>query len=89
VMNAARAAGARGGTILHAKGTGAQVAQTFFGVSLATEKEILLIVAPSSEKTAIMKAIAQTQGPGTPSGAISVSLPVSSVAGLKTSDTLF
>lgn len=88
VMNTARAAGARGGTILHAKGTGSKAAQTFFGVSLASEREILMIVAPSADKTAIMKAIARDQGPATPSGAVAFSVPVSSVTGLKTGESL-
>jgi len=88
VMNTARAAGARGGTILHAKGTGAQAARAFLGVSLASEKEILLIVAPAADKAAIMQAVAREQGPGTASGAIVFSLPVSSVSGLKTGDSL-
>ncbi len=83
VMDAAREAGAGGGTVLHAKGTGAKKAEKFFGVSLAEEKEIILIVAKSTEKTAIMKAILKDNGPGSPSGAICFSLPVSAVAGLR------
>lgn len=38
VMDAARAAHAPGGTVIHAKGTGAEKAEKFFGVSLAKEK---------------------------------------------------
>ena len=41
VMDAARDAGARGGTIIHARGTGMHQAERFFGVSLASEKDIL------------------------------------------------
>ena len=33
VMDAAREAGAAGGTVLHAKGTGMELARKFFGVS--------------------------------------------------------
>ena len=40
VMEAARSAGASGGTVLHAKGTGSKNAEKFFGVSLASEREI-------------------------------------------------
>ena len=39
VMDAARSAGAGGGTVLHAKGTGRARAEKFFGVSLADEKD--------------------------------------------------
>ncbi len=42
VMNAARAAGARGGTVIHGKGTGAKNAQKFYNISIADEKEIVM-----------------------------------------------
>lgn len=83
VMNAARRAGAGGGTVLHAKGTGAKRGDKFFGVSLADEKEMIFIVSKSAEKSAIMKSIADDAGPGTPAGAICFSLPISAVAGLR------
>ncbi len=83
VMDAARSAGASGGTVLHAKGTGKGYAEKFFGVSLADEKEVIFIVARAQEKADVMRAIAVQAGPGTPAGAIAFSLPVSSVAGLR------
>lgn len=52
VMDAARGAGAGGGTVVHAKGTGMEGAKKFLGVSLAEEKEIVLIVVKASIKTA-------------------------------------
>lgn len=86
VMDAARSAGASGGTVLHAKGTGAKYAQKFFGVSLANEKEVVLIAAKATEKAAIMQAILEQTGPQTPAGAISFSLPISTIAGLRNVD---
>ena len=83
VMDAARAAGATGGTVLAAKGTGLVAAEKFLGISLAEEKEVLLIVARAEDKAAIMQSIIEKTGPGTPSGAICFSLPVSQVAGLR------
>ena len=44
IMDAAREAGASGGTVIHAKGTGAEKAEKFLGVSLATEKEMIFMV---------------------------------------------
>ena len=81
VMDAARAAGARGGTVLHGKGTGSKDAEKFFSVSIASEKEVILIVAKSSEKAAIMQSIAEGAGIGTDAGAVVLSLPVTAVAG--------
>ena len=83
VMDAARSAGAGGGTVLHAKGTGASRDRRFFGVNLADEKDMIYIVAHSDEKAAIMKAISEQAGPGTKAGAICFSLPISAVAGLR------
>ena len=57
IMSAAREAGAYGGTVIHAKGTGMEFAEKFMGVSLAAEKEIVLIVAKTAQKNDIMKAI--------------------------------
>ena len=81
VMDAAREAGAKGGTVLHGKGTASGSHAKFFQVSLVQEKEVILIVAAREEKTAIMQSILTKAGPGTDAGAILFSLPVSEVAG--------
>lgn len=86
VMDAARAAGAGGGTVLHAKGTGSVRGEKFFGVRLADEKDLVYIISYKDEKAAIMKAISEQAGPGTPAGAICFSLPISAVAGLRARD---
>ena len=80
VMNAARAAGATGGTVLHGKGTGSQN-KKFYNVSIAAEKEVILMVAPSDRKAAIMQSVLHHAGPDSEAGAILFSLPVSEVAG--------
>lgn len=81
VMNAARSAGATGGTVLHGKGTGGVGEEKFLNVSIAREKEVVLIVSKASQKSAIMKAILQCAGPQTEAGTIVFSLPISEVAG--------
>ncbi len=83
VMDAAREAGAGGGTVIHAKGTGTEEVKKFMGVSLAKNKEMIYILAPTENKTAIMKAISEKCGKGKPAEAISFSLPVSAVAGIR------
>ena len=83
VMDVARTAGADGGTVIHAKGTGAKFSDRFFGVSLADEKEVIFIAETKAKKAAIMKAVAEQMGPATPAGAICFSLPVSEIAGLR------
>ena len=86
VMAAARSAGATGGTVLSAKGTGIKESEKFLGISLANEKDVVMIVAPTEKKAAIMRAIIEQAGPGTPASAICFSLPVTQVAGLREFD---
>lgn len=81
VMNAARSAGAAGGTVLHGKGTGSDKAEKFYSVSIAQEKEVILIVAKAEQKAGIMRAILEKAGPNTEAGTIIFSLPTSEVAG--------
>lgn len=83
VMDAARAAGAAGGTVIHAKGTGAMSAKKFFGLSIAAEKEMVFIVAKTSDKKAIMSAISRNAGADTEANALVFSLPVNDTAGFK------
>lgn len=81
VMNAARSAGARGGTVLHGKGTGAAAVQKFHNISIAEEKEVILIVSSAEQKSEIMRAILMKAGPETEAKAIAFSLPATEVAG--------
>ena len=81
---AARAAGAGGGTVIHAKGTGMEGAAHFMGVELVNEKELVLIVSRTTLKNQIMQAIMQGAGPK--AGAIVFSLPVTDTAGLRLLD---
>ena len=81
VMTAARAAGAMGGTVLHGRGTTSPESEKFFGVSIAKEKEVILIVARKEQKADIMRSIMTRAGTDTDVGAVVFSVPVSEVAG--------
>ena len=83
VMDAARAAGAAGGTIVRAKGTGTATAEKFFGVSLAAEKEMVFIVAKAKERNPIMSEIIRQAGMDSDAKSIVFSLPVDRIAGLR------
>src|SRR5699024_4916019 len=78
VMDAARNAGAAGGTLRHAKGVGMKRAEKFLGVSLVSEKELILIVTKTEQKKAIMRAIMKEAGMESKAKSIAFSLPVSS-----------
>ena len=83
IMDAARSAHAPGGTVIHAKGTGAEHAKTFLGISLAEEKEMVFIVVKTSQKNEIMRAIMEKAGTGTKAGGVIFSLPVTDTAGIR------
>lgn len=83
VMDAARAAGAGGGTILYGRGTAAAGAQKFFGITIEPEKEVLMILTTSTQRSAIMKAIGQAAGLTTDGKGMSFSVPVDEAVGLK------
>ena len=81
VMNAARAAGAAGGTVIQGKGAASEEAAHFFNISIASEKEMIFIVSKKEQKSQIMRSVLEKAGPGTEAGAVLFSLPVTSVEG--------
>ena len=84
IMKVAKEAGAPGGTVVHARGTGNDSSEKFFGTLIGAEKEIIFIVTQKDKCKDILKAIKEKVGSNTPSDAVSFSLPVSNVAGLIT-----
>lgn len=83
VMDAARSAGATGGTSIHAKGTGVEAAKKFFGVSIAEERELVFILVRAEKRRDIMKAVMTQAGMQTEAQSVVFSLPVCDIAGLR------
>ena len=82
VMDAAKGAGAKGGTILNAKGTGNKDIENYFGVVITPEKQIVLIIVPKNIKDAVLSAIYKNVGLNTKGQGIVFSLPASDVLGV-------
>lgn len=82
VKDAAKAAGARGGTLIHGLGIGGEEAAKFLGISIQPEKDIILIVVNKEDKAAIMKSILSVAGMITDHRGVCFSLPVDSAFGL-------
>lgn len=61
LIDAARAVGARGATILKGHGTVSEDAQKFFGVAIEPEKEVIMIIVKKELEQKVMEAI-HTQG---------------------------
>ena len=83
VMDAARAEGARGGTVLHARRVGYEDRENLLGFSLQPEKEVVAILTPRAQKHDLMVAISKAAGLSTPSRGLLFSLPVSDMIGLQ------
>lgn len=82
VMEVARQQGARGGTILNARGVAKEEAAAFFGIALHSEKEILMMVVEKEIRDNVLNAVYKEMGMAKKAHGIAFSLPVSDVAGL-------
>lgn len=82
VMNAARPAGASGGTVFHSRRIGNEEAMKFWKISVQQEREIVIILAQKEDKLAIMQAIGQKCGMQSEAQGVVMSLPVDGIAGL-------
>ena len=83
VIDAARQAGARGGTVIKSRRRNSEHAQQFFGISIQEEQDLVLMVVPKAQKSAIMTAISEKCGSKTPAQGILFSLPVEDTIGLE------
>lgn len=83
VMDAARSANGGGGTIVHAKGVGEKSSAPFFGMSIASEQDLIYIVSKQRDEKNIMRAIMETVNSKQSHVAATFSLPVNQVVGLR------
>ncbi|MBQ9457459.1 MAG: P-II family nitrogen regulator [Bacilli bacterium] len=82
VMEAAKASGARGGTVISGRGTGNPDAEQFFGIPVTPEKEIVLIIVPKDIRDTVLSAVNKGAGMDTKGMGIAFSLPLSDIVGL-------
>lgn len=82
-MESAKANGAKGGTILHARGSISKEAEKIFNISIQPEKEIVMILAKSELVDGILKGLYNAIGASTPAQGIAFALPVDETIGLE------
>ncbi len=83
LMDIAREAGAKGGTVIHAKGTLTENTAKFLSLEIAEEKELVFIATKDNEsKENILKAIDEKAGKDTPIKAFAFSMPIEKIVGL-------
>ena len=85
VVNASREAGATGGTIVFARGTNnSGQDESFMGIQIQPEKDIVLILVKSEDKRVVMRAICDSTSALEKSGhGICFAMPVTNVVGLR------
>lgn len=82
VMDAAKEEGARGGTVIHAKGTANKEAEQYFKITIQPDKEMVLILVPEDIKDNVLHALYKSAGLKSEGQGIAFSMPVSHVVGL-------
>ena len=82
VMDAAREAGAEGGTILLARGTGIHEAKRFFGISMSSERELLLILEEPGRVRQVLDAVVRAGRLDEPTRGVAFVLSVEEVKGI-------
>lgn len=85
-MEAAKTAGAKGGTVLHGRGTISKEAEKLFNISIQPEKEIVMILAKNDEADGILKALYNAIGTSSAAQGIVFALPVDETLGLEAKD---
>ena len=76
VMETAKKAGARGGTVLRARLSGVEELESSYGLTLTPEKEILMIIVPNGIRNAVMERVNTEHGLRSEAEAVICSLGV-------------
>jgi nitrogen regulatory protein P-II 1 len=82
VIKASKQAGAEGGTILFARGTGIRETKSMFGIPIEPEKEMVLTIVPTKITSTVLEAIVQAGDLRKPGAGIAFVLPIKAVAGI-------
>lgn len=83
VMDAAKEVGARGGTVIRARGTANREAEAFFHITVHPEKEVVMILVKSDIKDAVLHAVYKSAGLDTAGQGIAFAVPVDNVIGIE------
>ena len=83
VVEAARAAGARGGTVIRARGTANPEAEEFFNIHIQPEKEMVIMLVPKAIRDEVIRTVYKEAGLATESQGIAFSMPVTHTTTIK------
>ena len=83
VIDVARDAGARGGTVMKGRRRSSERASQHLGIAMQDEQEFVMIIVPTEKKQEVMAAITNSCGLRTPAHGILVSIPIDEAIGLE------
>ena len=83
VIDAAREAGAKGGTVLKGRRRSSEKASQNFGIPLQDEQDFVMIVIPKDKKARVMEAISAACGLRSEAHGVILALPVEEIMGLE------
>ncbi len=82
VMETAKKAGARGGTVIRSRFVPNEEIESFYGITLQEEKELIAIVAPKQTRNIIMESINAEHGLNSDAGAVVCSVGIDHIVRL-------
>lgn len=82
VMDAARDAGARGGTVIRARGTANKEAESFFRITVQPDKDMVILLVPAEIKDNVLHSLYKSVGLNTAGQGIAFSVAVDNAVGL-------
>ena len=83
VIDAARAAGAKGGTVIRGRRRNSERMSHYLGLAMQEEQEFLMIVVPREKKPEVLAAVNAACGLGSEAHGIVIALPVEDAIGLE------
>ena len=82
VMDTARKLGAKGGTVIRARGTASEAAEKLYNIAIQPEKEIVMILIDAKIKNNMLHGLYNAVGLNTPGQGIAFTMPVDGVVGI-------
>lgn len=82
VVDAAKEAGAKGATIINARGSTSKESNKFFKLNIQPDKQVVMILCKKEQTKSIVESISKKAGMNTKAHALSFVLPVEDAAGM-------
>ena len=82
VVDAAKESGAKGATIINARGSTSKEPNKFFKLNIQPDKQIVMILCKKEKTKSIVESISKAAGMNTKAHALSFVLPVEDAAGM-------